>query len=82
MLIPPPPKPANVIEILGPNRFRCACCLRVNFKAWSDEESQAELHKNFGPDFEGDTELLCDNCYDVVLLMQRVAAQDNRRRFV
>jgi hypothetical protein len=80
MLIPPPPKLANVIEILGPNRFRCSCCLRVNFKAWSDEEMLAEHVALHGADAPVPSELLCEDCYDVALLILRVAGQDNPRR--
>lgn len=79
MLIPPPFNPANAIEILGPNRFRCSCCLRVNFKAWSDEEMLAEHVALHGAGAPVPSELLCEDCYDVALLAIRVAGQDSRR---
>jgi hypothetical protein len=80
MLIPPRPKPSNVFDILAPDQVRCANCLKVGRKAWSDEEAEAEFRKNFGPDAEAGNEILCDDCYNVMLMMIRIAGQDNRRR--
>ena len=80
MFIPPHLKPPNVFDILGPDRFRCSCCFKVNRKAWSDEEALAEHYAREGADAEVSTELLCDDCYDVALLIIKLAGQDNRRR--
>jgi hypothetical protein len=73
MFIPPALKPANVFDILGPDRFRCSCCLKVNRKAWSDEKCLAEAEEFHNTKIKGPVDLLCDDCYDVALLMIRLA---------
>lgn len=52
---------------LKPNEYRCASCVGVFEKAWSDEEAKTELATNF-PGFEpDDCDLVCDDCYQKLM---------------
>ncbi len=82
MFIPPHRKPPNVVDILGPHRFRCSCCQIVARKAWSDEEVLVEHYMLNGTEAPVPTELLCDDCYDVALLMIRMAKRWKERRSI
>lgn len=49
---------------LPPDQFRCARCLQVFVKGWSDEEAAAESLEVFGPTAPEEEEaLLCDPCF-------------------
>lgn len=60
---------------MKPNEYRCAICRGVFVKGWSDEQAEQELAENFGDPVE-DCDLVCDDCYQMVLRsMGRAKAQ-------
>ena len=52
-------------EPLKPNEYRCAECLEVYEKSWTDEEAAAEATAN---GFDGmDCVVVCDDCYHAAM---------------
>jgi hypothetical protein len=46
------------------NEYTCAVCKGVFTESWTEEEAMAEMHNNFGEDFNrDDCEVICDDCY-------------------
>ena len=48
------------------NEFKCAMCKGIFEKAWSEEESLAELKSYFGEISKEDCEVICDDCFQRV----------------
>jgi hypothetical protein len=55
-------------RVLKKNEYRCAMCQGVFNKGLSDEEAIEEFHKDFPEVLIEDTELICDDCYRIIML--------------
>lgn len=44
------------------DEFKCSVCKQIFESAWSEEEAEEELKKNFGVPKE-DCDAVCDDCY-------------------
>jgi hypothetical protein len=51
--------------------FTCACCGLVFTCEWTDEEARAEAVAAFGPDALAEADLVCEDCYELVLWAMR-----------
>ena len=46
------------------NEFKCEICEEVFNTGWTNEEAEAEMWENFGPDIcIEDCAVICDDCY-------------------
>jgi hypothetical protein len=47
--------------------YKCDACGGVFLRGWSDEEAQAEAMENFGTFDAKNMDVICDDCYHVML---------------
>lgn len=51
----------------GPNQYRCDICGGIFDKAWTNDDAEAELRRNFPGLKPGDCGITCDNCFDAIM---------------
>lgn len=52
---------------MNENYYKCAVCNGEFEKGWSDEEAHEEYLKNFGKNNTDEIEIICDDCYKLVM---------------
>ena len=50
------------------NEYQCAMCKGIFEKGWTEEESVSELKENFGDISKEDCDVICDDCYNAIMI--------------
>lgn len=52
------------------NEYKCELCKGVFKKTWTDKEALREMKDNFGKVPKKDRAIVCDDCYNALMLIQ------------